>query len=141
MPHLARTAEGALSALLASGAVLVARTDFRESDKLLPMPRGLSTLRLLKRVFSEAESEALISALRAHVAAGSVLREWTRSSGGSASWAAGRYPTWEWRPRAMRLAISEVIGLVRRRNGLSTGPGSRARVQMKRDPVGVGSTT
>jgi Ribbon-helix-helix protein, copG family len=44
-----RTAEGALSALLASGAVLVARTDFRESDKLLPMPRGLSTLRLLDR--------------------------------------------------------------------------------------------
>ncbi len=41
-----RTAEGAL---LASGAVLAARTDFRESDKLLPMPKGLSTLRLLDR--------------------------------------------------------------------------------------------
>ena len=41
-----RTAEGAL---LASGAVLVARTDFRESDELLPLPEGLSTLRLLNR--------------------------------------------------------------------------------------------
>ena len=41
-----RTAEGAL---LASGAVLVARTDFRECDDLLPLPEGLSTLRLLDR--------------------------------------------------------------------------------------------
>jgi hypothetical protein len=55
--------------------------------------------------------------------------------------AVGRYPTWECRPRARRRVISEVIGLVRCRSGLSAGPGSRASVQMKRDPVGVGSTT
>jgi plasmid stability protein len=41
-----RTTEGAL---LASGAVLVARNDFRESDALLPLPEGISTLRLLAR--------------------------------------------------------------------------------------------
>jgi hypothetical protein len=35
--------------LLASGAVLVARTDFRESTELLPLPERLSTLHLLDR--------------------------------------------------------------------------------------------
>ena len=41
-----RTAAGAL---LASGAVLVSRTDYRESDTLLPLPKGLGTLQLLDR--------------------------------------------------------------------------------------------
>lgn len=41
-----RTAEGAL---LASGAVLAARTDFRELKQLLPLPAGLDTLGLLNR--------------------------------------------------------------------------------------------
>jgi hypothetical protein len=41
-----RTAEGAL---LASGAVLVARSEFRESDELLALPEGLGTLELLDR--------------------------------------------------------------------------------------------
>ena len=41
-----RTAAGAL---LASGAVLAARSEFRESDELLALPKGLGTLELLDR--------------------------------------------------------------------------------------------
>jgi hypothetical protein len=44
--NVPRTAGGAL---LASGAVLAARADFRESTELLPLPEGLETLRLLNR--------------------------------------------------------------------------------------------
>lgn len=41
-----RTVEGAL---LASGAVLPARTEFRESARLLPLRKGVSTLQMLDR--------------------------------------------------------------------------------------------
>lgn len=41
-----RTVEGAL---LASGAVLPARNDFRESGQLLPLREGVTTLQMLDR--------------------------------------------------------------------------------------------